>query len=177
MCAQSCKACQECNPAMKTMSAIEDEAKAYKMAIKRVRLETQALRQEYASHTGVLVVDDSVELANAISHALELDLDCPVWTAYNASQAMELYVQHRPRVAIVDVHLGFDNGAKLAADLSRVTRVILTSADHEILDGIADDIQAEAIPRDPFHWKEYMAKLVETVQRLCERRHRIQSYI
>lgn len=68
--------------------------------------------------TRVLVVDDHRTFADLVSHALadEPDMEC-VATAHDSAEARSQVARHRPRIVLMDVDLGNEDGLDLTADL------------------------------------------------------------
>jgi two-component system, NarL family, nitrate/nitrite response regulator NarL len=78
-----------------------------------------------------LIVDDSLEFAEAASRRLESEGLSIVGRATSASEAISVAESVRPDVALVDVQLGEESGvdvARLLAAHVPATRVILISA-------------------------------------------------
>jgi DNA-binding NarL/FixJ family response regulator len=79
-----------------------------------------------------LIVDDSAEFRDAASAMLECAGISVVGVASNSAEALRLYRELHPDVALVDVDLGAESGFELTEQLYRVATmplsVILVSA-------------------------------------------------
>jgi CheY-like chemotaxis protein len=67
-----------------------------------------------------LIVDDSADFRDAASGMLERAGISVVGVASNSAEALRLYPEVSPDVALVDVDLGAENGFELAAQLHRI---------------------------------------------------------
>jgi CheY-like chemotaxis protein len=81
-----------------------------------------------------LIVDDDPDFLGLTARILvELGVD-PVWTAADATEALEVVGEARPDVVLVDVWLPDRHGIDLAYELSELPwgpRVVLTSSDSD----------------------------------------------
>jgi DNA-binding NarL/FixJ family response regulator len=99
----------------------------------------------------LLIVDDNPEFLASARALLEREGQTVVGLASNAADALQLAREVRPDVALVDVHLGPDNGfdvAQLMHELGR-PQVVLVSAytESEFGDLIADSPAAGFISK------------------------------
>jgi DNA-binding NtrC family response regulator len=79
-------------------------------------------------NTKILIVEDSIHVANAMKSLLAEFGMHPVGPAANVREAMALFEQHRPDVAIVDVNLEQELATDLIADLSgRGVRIVVAT--------------------------------------------------
>jgi CheY-like chemotaxis protein len=111
-----------------------------------------------------LIVDDDPDFRGLTARIL-VDLGVePVWTAADATEALEVVREARPNVVLVDVWLPDRHGAELAYELSELPwapRVVLTSSDSDAV--LALD-PGDGRPELPFFAKEELGS--DTLQRL-----------
>src|SRR4051794_31551604 len=77
--------------------------------------------KEVAAPIGVLVVHRSAERTSLPDQLTKIGLTV-VGEAVNAQQALDLYLQHQPRVLVIDSHVGDDDAFDLAAKLTAIRR-------------------------------------------------------
>jgi two-component system nitrate/nitrite response regulator NarL len=99
-----------------------------------------------------LIVDDSIEFAEAASRRLESEGLSVVGRATSASEAISVAESVRPDVALVDVQLGEESGVEVARLLTAhvpAPRVILISAHsrEELVELLTDDSAVLFLPK------------------------------
>ena len=112
----------------------------------------------------VLVVDDEPDLADLVSTALRFD-GCRTATAGDADEAIRVARELRPDIAVLDMMLPGDDGARLRAEHPDLPAVFLTARGdtRDRIAGLragADDYIAK-----PFSLEELLARLQAVLRR------------
>ena len=121
-----------------------------------------------SEHPKILVADDDISLVKALSIRL-WDLGFEMITATDSNQIVNLALQSKPDVVVLDVNMPAGDGFSVHEHLKQVnplrdTPVIYLTGDRSSrLDMLAKEIGAVALFHKPFQLKELVATIDQAI--------------
>ena len=122
-------------------------------------------------HAKILVADDNKDLLKAVSIRL-WELGYEMISATDSNQVLQLVIQAKPDVLVLDVNMPAGDGfgvherLKMIYEFRQIPVIYITGDRSSRLDAIADEIGAAALFHKPFRVKD----LVTTIDRVLQAR-------